>query len=154
MTTWKFLHIACMFGAVTVIAGAALVSGRLLRGADVPTIRRVLAVERRVINVIGGPLFIAGIAFGFITAIIGGFDLTARWLVLAYVLVAANFTNGVAVYEPHTKRIAAAAEASDETTPSSQLRALIDSPRTRIVPAVDVLLWLAIIFVMVVKPFS
>lgn len=104
----------------------------------------------------GSSLVIAhpGFVVGFVTALTGGFDLTARWLVLAYVLVAANFLNGIALYEPHLKRIAAAAEASDDSTPSPELRALIDSPRTRIIPALDVFLWATIIFVMVVKPLS
>jgi uncharacterized membrane protein len=151
---WKFLHIACMFGAVTLIAGSALVVGGVLRSGNVQAIRRVLAVERRLTNMVGAPLFIAGIAFGFITALSGGFDLTARWLLLAYVLVAANFANGIGLYEPHAKRLAAAAEASDVTTPSPELRALIGSRRTWLVPSMDLALWLAIIFVMVVKPLG
>jgi uncharacterized membrane protein len=150
----KFLHVACMFGAVTVIAGGGLISGRVLRSGNVAAIRRVLDVERRIGNLVGGPLFIGGIAFGLIAALAGGFDLTARWLLIAYVLVAANFANGVLLYEPHARRLAAAAEASDEGAPSAELRALIDAPRTNIVPGADALLWLAIIFVMVVKPLS
>jgi uncharacterized membrane protein len=149
---WKFLHIACMFGAVTIIAGSGLVTGRVLRGGNVPAIRRVLAAERRLTNLVGAPLLVAGIVFGFIAALTGGFDLTAQWLILAYVLVAVNFVNGIGFYDPHAKRLAAAAEASVETTPSAELRALIESPRTWIVPGLDLVLWVAIIFVMVMKP--
>jgi uncharacterized membrane protein len=154
LVIWKFLHIASMFGAVTVIAGAALVVSGVLRSGNVPAIRRVLDVERRIANLLGAPLFIAGIVFGFVAALTGGFDLTARWLLLAYVLVAANFLNGFALYQPHSRRLAAAAEASDDETPSGELVDLVKSARTQIVPAVDVFLWVAIIFVMVVKPLA
>jgi uncharacterized membrane protein len=151
---WKFLHIASMFGAVSAIAGAALVSYRVVRTGHVAAIRRTLAAERRVQNVIATPLFFGGILFGFITALTSGFELTAPWLVTAYVLLGINFANAMGPWERHAKRLIAAAEASGETRPSPELQALIDSPRSWLVVATDIFLWFAIIFVMVVKPFS
>jgi uncharacterized membrane protein len=151
---WKFLHIACMFGAVSMAVGGGLFRQALVRNGDVATIRRTLAVERRLGNLLGLPLFVAGIVFGFVTALTTGFDLTAPWLVTAYVLVAAIFVNGFVVYEPPLKQLEAAAAAASDGEPSRELQRLINAPRLRVSAVVDAVLWFAIVFVMVVKPFS
>jgi uncharacterized membrane protein SirB2 len=83
---WRFLHIASMFGAVTLGVGGILFRNAVVRSGDVAAIRQALAVERRLAHLVATPLFIAGVAFGFVTAVTIGFDLTAPWLVTAYVL--------------------------------------------------------------------
>jgi hypothetical protein len=151
---WKFLHIACMVGAVAVLAGGGAFRNAVLRIGSVESIRAALAAERRLSNAVGAPLLLAGVAFGFVTAVTTGFNLAAPWLVTAYVLLALNVANGVVLYEPHAKRLQAAADASGDDEPSDELAALIGSPRTRVLNAVDAALWLAIVFVMVAKAFS
>jgi uncharacterized membrane protein len=151
---WKFLHIGCMFGAASMAVGGALFRQTLVRNGDVATIRRALSVERRLGNVVALPLFVAGVAFGVVTALTTGFDLTAPWLVTAYVLVAGMLVNGFAVYEPPLKQLEAAAAQASDGKPSQELERLISAPRLRASTAVEVALWLAIIFVMVAKPFS
>jgi hypothetical protein len=46
------------------------------------------------------------------------------------------------------------AEASSDEAPSPELRAVMDAPIGRVMNAIDALIWLALIYVMVAKPFS
>jgi uncharacterized membrane protein len=151
---WKFLHIACMLGAFTVGLGGGVFAHRIVHGGDVAAIRRVLPAWDRLGNLVAIPLLAAGIAFGFVTAVVAGFDLTAPWLVLTYVLVAGLFVHGFLGYDPQLKRLKAAAAASPDDEPSPELAALIASRRIRYTFGFETLLWLAIIYTMVVKPFS
>jgi hypothetical protein len=159
-----------MFGAISIVIGGGLMRNAILRravglglilkgggaveeGGDLQAIRRVLAADWGLGYLVATPIFIAGIAFGFITAITGPFDLTAPWLVIAYVLLAGIFVNGLVFYDPYVKKIKVEAENSDGE-PSPQVQAMIRSPRLRFVSGIHILLVVAIIFTMIVKPFS
>jgi uncharacterized membrane protein len=151
---WKFLHVGCMFAAVSFTVGIGVFRNAMLRSDDVATVRRVMALERRLSDGIGGPLFVAGLVFGLVNALVTGFDLTAGWLVTAYILVGIMLFNGFVFYDPHAKRLRTAAEASSLDRPSPELRALLDSRRTWAFNAIDGVLWIAIVSVMVLKPFT
>ncbi|HWB72470.1 MAG TPA: hypothetical protein VG452_09635 [Egibacteraceae bacterium] len=153
MPIWKFLHIAAMFGAVSVFVGQGLLSAGIAGTGDVRAIRRALAAEAR-FQPAGGVLFVLGILFGFVTAVTAGFDLTAAWLLTAYGLVIVVFATGIGYHGPRGRKLEALAKASPENEPSEALRSLIDAPSARVVAAFDSLLWLALIYVMVVKPFA
>jgi uncharacterized membrane protein len=150
---WRLLHITCMFGAVAVLAGGGLVRNAVLHTGDVAAIRRTIETEERLANRLGAPLLLAGIAFGLATAVQMGYPLLSPWLVIAYVLMALNILNGT-VYARHATRIAAAAAASTEDAPSTQLATLIRARPTWTLNAIDALLWLALIYTMVRKPFA
>jgi hypothetical protein len=154
VNVWRLLHIACMFGAVATIAGTGLVRNVVLHSGDVRVVREALRVERRLGNTVGGPLLVAGVAFGFLTAVTMGFDLLSPWLVIAYALLVANLFNGAVLYERHARKLEAAAEAAAEAASSGELTALIASRRTWTLNLVDLLLWGGLVFTMVVKPFS
>ena len=153
MTFWKFLHIVSMFLAVSIFVGQGMLSGVVARSGDVRALRRVLAAEDR-FGPIGGGVFLLGIVFGFITAITGDLDLTQTWLIIAYVLAALILVNAFAYHLPRARKLEAAAEASPDDQPSPELRALIEAPSVIWVNVYDGLLWVAIIYTMVVKPFS
>jgi hypothetical protein len=153
VTFWKFLHIASMFAAVSIFVGQGMLSGLVARSGDVHALRRVLSIEDRFAPV-GGGIFLLGIVFGFITAISGDLDLTATWLVIGYVLAATIFVTGFAYHMPYATKLKAAAEASPDDGASNELRALVDAPSGRWVNAFDGVVWLALIYVMVAKPFS
>jgi uncharacterized membrane protein len=152
MTFWKFLHIAAMFGAVSIFVGQGVLSGAIASTGDVRAIRRTLAVEARFAPA-GGVLFILGIVFGFIAAKTADFDLTQTWLVIAYALTALILVIGIGYHGPRDRKLRALVDASTEDAPSDVLRAFIDAPNDRVVRAIDLLLWLGIIYVMVAKPF-
>jgi uncharacterized membrane protein len=152
MTLWKFLHIAAMFGAVSIFVGQGLLSTAIANTGDVRAMRRTLAVEARFAPA-GGVLFILGIVFGFITAQTADLDLTQTWLLIAYGLAALILVIGVAYHGPRDRKLRALVEASPEDGPSDALRAFAEAPSDRVVRAIDLLLWLGIIYVMVAKPF-
>ena len=142
-----------MFLAVSIFVGQGMLSGVVTRTGDVRAVRRVLAAEDR-FGPIGGGAFLLGIVFGFVTALVGDFDLTQAWLVIGYVLAAFVLVTGIAYHGPRAAKLKAAAEASPDDHPSDELRALIYASSVRVVNAIDGLAWLAIIYVMVAKPFS
>jgi uncharacterized membrane protein len=152
-TIWKFLHIAAMFVAVSIFVGQGMLSGVVARSGDVRAMRRVLAAEDRFAP-IGGGLFILGIVFGFITALTADFDLTQTWLVIAYVLAAFILVNGLTYHRSQAEKLKRAVEAGDGPEPSGELRAIASAPSATVMNAIDGLAWLAIIYVMIAKPFG
>jgi uncharacterized membrane protein len=152
-TFWKFLHISSMFLAVSIFVGQGMLSGTVARSGDVRAIRRVLAAEDRFAP-LGGGVFLLGIVFGFVTAIVGDFDLTQTWLVIGYVLAALILVTAFVYHIPTATKLKALADASPDDEPSAELRAFVDAPIGRVVNVIDGVLWLALIFVMVAKPFS
>jgi uncharacterized membrane protein len=150
---WRFLHIVCMVGAVAVAVGGDLFRNAILRRGEAQAIRHAFAVERRLGNWVFFPLFLAGAAFGVVAALRFAWDLTAPWLLVSYGLVVAVFVNGLAYMEPHTRRMAAAAERDDEIS-ISQLHELIHSPRTWLASGINLALWLALLFTMTFRPLG
>ena len=153
MTFWKFVHIVSMFLAVSIFVGQGMLSGVVARSGDVRALRRVLAAEDRFAPM-GGGIFLLGIVFGFITAIVGPFDLTQTWLIVSYVLAAAILVNAFVYHLPQARKLEAAAEASPDDQMSADLRALVEAPSVVWINVLDGVLWLAIIYLMVVKPFD
>jgi hypothetical protein len=150
---WKFLHIAAMFAAVSIFVGQGMLEGAVARSGDVRALRRVLAAEDRFAP-LGGGLFILGIVFGLVTAIVGGLDLTQPWLLIGYALAAIILINAFVYHVPTANKLKDAAEASSADEPSPELRALIEAPTGPLMNVVDGIVWLALIFDMVAKPFS
>jgi len=150
--TWKFLHIASMFVAVSIFVGQGMLSGTVARSGDVRALRRILAVEDRFAP-IGGGLFLLGIVFGFVTAITGDFDLTETWLLIGYALSLFILVNGVTYHRSQAEKLKAAAAESPEDQPSDALQALAGAPSVAVMNTIDGLAWLGIIYVMVAKPF-
>jgi uncharacterized membrane protein len=152
-TIWKFLHIAFMFVAVSIFVGQGMLSGAVARSGDVPALRRVLAAEDRFAP-IGGAMFLLGVVFGFLTAITGDFDLTQTWLLIAYALTLFILVNGLTYHRSQAEKLKAAAAASPNDQPSDELRAIAGAPSVAVMNSIDGIAWLAIIYVMVAKPFS
>jgi hypothetical protein len=129
----KFLllgHILVMFTAVSFSVGGGLVMGRIIRTADVPTIRRALAAASPVLRWIGA-LFGLGALLGLAAAFAGQFNVLAPWLIASYVLfVLAGYIGGNVV-GAWMRRVGMAAGQSPLEEPSPDLRAAIDDPRGR-----------------------
>ena len=152
-TIWKFLHIATMFVAVSIFVGQGMLSGAVARTGDVRAVRRMLVAEDRFAP-LGGAIFLLGIVFGFLTAITGDFDVTATWLLIGYALTLFILVNGLTYHRMQAEKLKAAAAAGTEDQPSEELRALATARSGVVMNAIDGLAWLAIIYVMVAKPFS
>jgi hypothetical protein len=150
---WKFGHIAAMFAAVSIFVGQGMLEGAVARSGDVRALRRVLATSERFAP-IGGGLFLLGIIFGVVNALTGGWDLTQPWLIIGYVLAAVVLIVAFTYHIPTGNKLKALAEASPDDAPSAELQAAVNAPTGTAVNALDGLVWLALIFDMVVKPFS
>lgn len=150
---WKFAHIAAMFAAVSIFVGQGMLEGAIARSGDVRALRRVLAAEDRFAPA-GGGLFLLGIAFGFVAALVGSFNLAEPWLLIGYVLAAIILVNAFAYHVPTANKLKALSDASPDDGASPELRAAIEAPIGAVMNVVDGLVWLALIFVMVAKPFS
>jgi uncharacterized membrane protein SirB2 len=149
----KFLHIVCMFGTVTLFIGGEVMLAGVARSGDVRAFRRVGAVTKKT-DTVAILLLLAGVGFGLATAVTGHIDLTAGWLITAYVLVGVVFAVGLAYFTPRYERMMKAAEASPDDAPSEELARLIDPGKELAVMVFDIALWAAIVYVMVAKPFS
>jgi predicted small secreted protein len=152
VTIWKFLHIASMFVAVSIFVGQGMLSGVVARSEDVRALRRVLAAEDR-FTPIGGGFFLLGLAFGFVTAIVGEIDLTQTWLLIAYGLVVYILLTAFLYHAPQARRLQAAVAASLDDRASEELHRLVTASTGTVINVLDGLAWLGVIYVMVAKPF-
>lgn len=116
------------------------------RSGDLPSIRRAFSFSTT-IGRIGGAMYGLGILFGVVAALTGAIDLTATWLLTAYALVVLLGLNGL-LAERWMGRVHAAAEAGG----SDEVELLTRAPSAMTLLTIMVVVTLAIIFVMVVKP--
>ena len=151
MLIWKYLHILAMFSSVTLLVGGDVFFHALRRSGDMPALRRFLAA----IN----PLFMAGVGlltlgvvFGLVAAATGSWSFTAGWLIVAYVLILCLYLVGLTVGLPYYRGAAAALAGIDEPPGPEALRALADRRGVGSMVA-SIAGYVAIIFLMVVKPF-
>jgi uncharacterized membrane protein len=152
MQYWKFLHIVSMFAGVTLLVGVSVFGERIISTRDVVAIRRYASVYPP-LERIGIAAVSLGVVFGFITAIVGPFDLTEGWLIAAYVLVVALFVLGPIEGRLYGA-VAEAAESTEGDQPTPELATLIDDRGRRTLTLISVVLYVAVIFTMVTKPFS
>jgi len=145
---WKFFHIVSMFSAVTLLVGGDVLFHALRRTGDRAALRRFLAVVNPLFGA-GVGLLTLGVVFGLVTAATGGFDFLARWLVGAYVIVAVLYVVGLVVGLPYYRN-ASRALATDGD--AATVRRVLDDPRGWGSLAISAVGYVAIIFLMVVKP--
>ena len=143
----KFLHVAAIFTAVTLIVGGDLYFVRVASsGSAIATARLGHAIRRR--GPITGPIIEIAVVFGFVTAILGGFDLLAPWLIGAYVVVIAMAIFAFRVAAPEFTAILESADAGDD----AGVAAAMASGRYRRIALANGALFAIAIFLMVVKP--
>ena len=154
MLIFKLLHIWSMFAAVTLLVGEALFYARAILRADVAG----LAAVRRLVGgrpVVGAAFLVAGIVFGLLAALTGGFDLLAGWLLAAYALMVALFAVNGSPWVQRLPRLGLEAmQAEAGQRPVDDVVRAMAGTRTAVLVAVvlNVALFAAIILDMVVKP--
>ena len=154
MLIFKFLHIALMFSSFALIWATDILFFQAAWRGDVAGLRTIARYGMRVIP-IAIALFFIGIGVGALTAIVGGFNLLAPWLLLTYGLIIAMVVLGAGIETPIMERLARKAEEeADAPEPSPELRRMMADRRPLILVAISVLLWFAVIYTMVVKPLS
>ena len=151
LTLW--LHITVMFAAITVSYGPGLLADLAYRSGRVEAVRGVALAGHRLGPIIP-VLYVTGGIFGLLTAINFGFNLLAPWLVIAYVLFAIAMVTGIAFNSKFGPRVlAATADVPNGPLPPA-VSALFTDPRYRYVLVLDYVVLVALLFDMVVKPFS
>ncbi len=142
----KALHIGSMFMATALAVGPLVVMYLVARTQDAPAIARTFSFSTS-IGRIGGAMYGLGIVFGVLAGLNGSIDLTAPWLLTAYVLVISLGVNGL-LAERWIGQVERAAEASK----TADLQRLVRARSPIVSLTIMIGLTLAIIFVMVVKP--
>jgi predicted signal transduction protein with EAL and GGDEF domain len=147
MVLAKLVHVTAMIGVITLWVGPWIIWDLVARTGDRSALRRVDHVSQMT-SQIGFTLLLVGVAAGFVTAIVGGFDLTAPWLLIAYALLLSDLVllRWIGV---HVARVRAA-----QNDPEADLKAVASSPRAGVTLAVVVAFWFLLVADMVLKPFS
>ena len=136
-----------MFGVITLWVGAWVIWDLVARTGDRSALRRVDHVSQTT-GQIGFAFLIVGIVAGFVTAITGGLNLTAPWLLIAYALVLSDLLV-LRWATVHTTRVRAA-----QNDPIADLKGIASSARANVTLVVLIGFWLLIIADMILKPFS
>ena len=148
-----FLHISVMFAAVTVAYGTGLLARLAYMTGQVAAVRGVGMAAARY-----GPaipiLFVTGGLLGLATALSFGFNLLAPWLVLAYVGWAIAMVLGFTENRTWGLRLGQLLATTPDGPLTPEVAAMFTDRRVVVVTIIDYVVVLAIIFDMVVKPFS
>jgi hypothetical protein len=144
---WKILHVVSMVGVITLWVGAWVVWDLVARTGDRRALRRVDLISQTT-GQIGFALLLIGLVTGFVTAITGGFDLTAPWLLIAYALVLFDLV----ILRWATVHVARVRAAQDDA--NADLTVIASSPRANATLVVLVTFWVLLIVDMILKPFA
>jgi hypothetical protein len=151
LTLW--LHITVMFAAITISYGPAFLAALAYRSGRVATVRGV-AVAAQPLGPLIPILYVTGGLLGLVTAINFGYNLLAPWLVIAYVLFAMAMITGVTFNRTFGPRLIQATADTPDGPLTPPVLAIFADPRYRFVTTLDNLVLVALLFDMVVKPFS
>jgi uncharacterized membrane protein len=155
MLIFKALHILSMFSVVAMELGAEFLFAFAIARRDV----RALATVHRILEQVRlGPIsiavFISGVVFGLLTALTGGFDFLAGWLIAAYVLVAVILVGGSRLWPKVFLPLGAkAVEAEAGQRPVDEVVRDMDASRAVWWHVAMATLFVLIILDMVLKPF-
>jgi uncharacterized membrane protein len=147
MLLFKLLHVMSMLGVVTLWVGAWVVWDLVARSGDRDSVRRVHRVSQ-VTGQIGFLFLIVGVLAGFATALTGGFNLTAGWLLIAYALLLSDLLT-LRLFGINVERVRQATR--DET---ADLQRVASSRLANATLEAVVGFWALLVADMVVKPFS
>jgi uncharacterized membrane protein len=100
----KFLHVTFMFIGTALAIGPAALLLLLARSGDAAAIRHAFRLTEPIFQ-ISTASYGGGIVFGIAAAAAGALDLTAQWLLTAYILVAILGIHGM-LFDRWTKRVA------------------------------------------------
>ncbi len=153
MLIWKTLHILSMVTMVTAFIGAEVFYAAAMRKRDVTALAFVhRTVERTGLGFVALGGLVAGVVFGVLTALTGGFDLVAGWLIVAYVLVGAFLVNAALIGARVVHIAKEAVEADEGKRPAEEVIGAMASSRAVFLVVVNAIIFLAVIADMALKP--
>ena len=148
-----FLHITFFVVAIAISYAPLLLERLAYRTGEVANLRGLVAIHSGL-----GPLMfvlymLAGV-FGLLTAINFNVNLLAPWLVISYVGFGIAVLLGVTHNRTWPIRLADAVKRTPDGPITPEIRDLFMNGRTVSVLVIDIVWIPAMIFVMVIKPFS
>ena len=138
-----------VFGALQL---PGLFFARIAKSENVGAIRSVFSVAVARARVFG-PMTLLVALVGFWAAYVRGIPLSAGWLIASYVTFALLFVIGVGFHARWEAKILALAQASPLDALSAELKAAIHSPLESVLHWVSIVLWIALFYFMIAKPF-
>jgi hypothetical protein len=147
-----FGHITVMIAAVVISYGPSLLFQLAARSGEVANVRGLAVATQLGIWI--PILYVVGGLLGLATAINFSYNLLAPWLVIAYVLWVIAMVNGAVIHGPYFERVTAMAATTPDGPLTGEFAVLVADRRERIAAAVDYVAIVAVLFDMVVKPFS
>lgn len=155
MPIFKALHVLSMFTMVAIFIGGEIYYTLAIQARDVRALAWLYRNELRfrLVYVTLGVL-VAGVIFGLLTAVTGGFDVLDGWLIAAYVLLALFFINAQIFARATVKLAEKAVEADEGHRPVEEVvgeMAASNPARTLLV--VNAIIFALLILDMVLKPF-
>jgi len=146
----KFLHVGSMFLGTALAIGPIALFVLILRTGDAAVTARAFRFAQPLSRA-GGVCYGLGVVFGIATALNGGIDLAAPWLVTAYALLVGLIVANLSA-DRWMRRVHAAAATAVEQPGGQELEdwRRATGPLWSLVATIT--LTLALVFVMVVKP--
>ena len=147
----KFLHIAFIFGGISLIYGTEILLHRIGRSGDTGAIRTAFGMAKPVATA-GPAVFWIGVAFGLTAGVVNGYNLLAPWLLATYGLVAVLLVAGVTITVPWMKRVGALAAAAPDGPASPELTTALHDRSVMVVMYASIIVDVAILALMIFKP--
>ena len=145
----KFLHVAAVIAVFSIQIASDLYFQRVTRSGSTEAVAKLGAAIRQR-GVVEALIFEIAVVLGLLTAIVGGFNLLAPWLLMSYAIIVVVVIFAVTYAARPFSAILEAAEAGD-----ADAMAVSASARARKVAlAVPIVLYGLLVFLMVTKPFA
>ena len=148
---FKFLHIAFIFGAITLVYDTEFILHRIARSGDMGAIRTAFHITKPV-GTVAPVIFLIGIAFGLTAGVVNGYNLLAPWLLATYVLVAVIMAAGLTITVPWMNRVGTLSAAAPDGAPTAELEAALDDPRVSRLMWASIVVDVDVVALMVFKP--
>jgi hypothetical protein len=146
-TLLKFLHVAAVIGVFSIQVASDLYFQRVARSGSTEAVARLGAAIRRR-GPVEATIFEIAVVLGILTAIFGGFDLLAPWLLASYAIIAISVVFALRYTATPFSAILDAAAAGDVAA----MERAVNAPARRIALAGTLILYSSLVFLMVVKP--
>jgi hypothetical protein len=137
-----WLHIGAMMIAFAALPIAGIIFRVIVVHVNEQRVFQLLATAFSHVFAGGGVSVGIGVVSGLVLAYTYGY--ASGWLVLAYVLSAMTALVGILIDEPWSRRLAAA---DPQTLPLVR-----SAPLPRLAPAIGIVLWLSVLWLMIAKP--
>lgn len=145
----KFLHVAAVIAVFSIQVASDLYFQRVTHSGSTEAVARLGAAIRQR-SPVEAMIFEIAVVLGLLTAIFGGFNLLAPWLLLSYAVIVLAIVFALTYAARPFSAILEAAEAGD----ADAMAKAASAPARRFALATPIILYGLLVFLMVTKPFA